>query len=169
MGEIMMYGRHYSSMYEGSMVGAGSHVFAVMGYVISKQVPDREVGSQVDLNPELLAFVIGESPERIKQAIEFLCAPDPKSRTKKEDGRRLIRIGEYSYQVVNGAKYLAIRNDEDRRRQNREAKRRQRSKNHQFSGTAAEREYVKAEAAGDTARAEALAAPANPVMNHPNA
>ena len=124
-----MYGRIFESLYEGSMVGSGSAMFAVWPYVIAKMKPDPEVGAQVDLNPELLAFVLGESSEVIQGVIEKLCSPDPKSRTPDEDGRRLIKIGQFTYQVVNGAKYISLRNEEDRRRANRLYKRNQRAKN----------------------------------------
>lgn len=123
-----MYGKHFAAMYEGSMVGAGAVVFAVMGYVIANAVPDRKVGMQVELNPKLLAFILGEKQDEIEKAIRFLCAPDKESRTKAEEGRRLVRIGQFSYRVVNGAKYRAMRDEEKRREQNREAKRRERSK-----------------------------------------
>ncbi len=115
-------------MYQGSMIGAGAVVFAVMGFVISNQVPDADVGSQVELNPKLLAFILGEPEEKITEAIKFLCAKDDKSRTPDCDGRRLIKLGEYAYQVVNGATYNSMRNEDDRRRQNREAKRRERAR-----------------------------------------
>ncbi len=123
-----MYGRIFESLYEGSMVGSGSAMFAVWPYVIAKMKPDKEMGAQVDLNPELLAFVLGEESEVIQKVIEKLCSPDPKSRTPAEDGRRLIKLGQFTYQVVNGAKYIALRNEEDRRRSNRIAKRNQRAK-----------------------------------------
>lgn len=110
------------------MVGAGSHVFAVMGYIIAKQVPDRVVGSQVKLNPVLLGAILGEDVSRVEEAIAHLCAPDPKSNTPDKEGRRLIKIGQFEYQVVNGAKYRAIRNEEERRAENREAKRRERAR-----------------------------------------
>lgn len=121
-----MFGKHFDSMYEGSMVGAGAVVFAVMGYVIAKQVPDRKVGSQVRLNPIILGTILGEKAEDIVKAIDFLCSPDPHSTTKTEGGRRLIKIGEFDYQVVNGAKYRAIRDEEARREQNRVAQRKHR-------------------------------------------
>lgn len=126
----MFYGKHFSSMYERSMVGSGAIVFAVWGYVISNQEPDRTVGAQVTLNADLLAAILGESKEAVEKAIERLCSPDPRSTTKREEGRRLVKIGEFDYRVVNGAKYLAIRNEETRRAQNREAKRRERAKFH---------------------------------------
>lgn len=109
------------------MVGAGAVVFAVWGYVIAKQEPDKKMGSQVRLNPKLLAAIIGESEQDVEKAIKFLCAEDPQSTTKGQQGRRLVRIGEFDYQVVNGAKYRAIRDQEERREQNRVAQRRHRA------------------------------------------
>ncbi len=123
-----MYGKHFASMYTGSMVGAGAVVFAVMGYVISNGKPDRGVGMQVELNPKLLAFILGESQEDVEGAIEYLCSPDPKSRSEAEEGRRLVRLGEFAYRVVNGPKYRAIRDEERRRETDRESKRRARAK-----------------------------------------
>jgi hypothetical protein len=134
-------------MYEGSMVGAGSVVFAVWGYVIANHVPDRVVGAQVDLNVKLLAFILGESTERVQEAITFLCSPDPESRSKEEGGRRLVKIGEFTYRVVNGAKYRWIVSEERRREQNREAKRRQRLK--RGKPLPGETAYVKAYERGD--------------------
>lgn len=106
-------------MYEGSMVGSGTHVFALMGYIIANQKPDPAVGGQVRLNAKVLATIFGDTEHRIQEAIDFLCAPDPKSTTPDEDGRRLVKIGQFDYRVVNAAKYLAIRNEEERREANR--------------------------------------------------
>lgn len=114
-----MYGKHFDSMYQGSMVGSGAIVFAVMGYVIANYKLDRVVGAQVDLNPQLLAFILGEKQEDVQKAIEMLCSPDPNSRTKDNEGRRLVQLGQFTYKVVNGAKYTAIRNAEERREYNR--------------------------------------------------
>lgn len=115
-------------MYEGSMVGAGAIVFAVWGYAIAHAVPDKKVGTQVRLNAKLIGPILGEQVEAVEKAIEFLCAEDPDSTTKTKDGRRLVKIGTFDYQMVNGAKYRAIRDEEERRQQNREAKRRERLK-----------------------------------------
>jgi hypothetical protein len=123
-----MFGKHFESMYEGSMVGAGAMVFAVMGYIIAKWKPDKEVGGQVRLNPALLGPILGETPEGVQKAIDYLCSPDPKTSTPGEEGRRLVRIGQYDYRVVNAAKYHAMRNEEQRREQNRAAQERFRDK-----------------------------------------
>jgi hypothetical protein len=110
-----MYGKHYASMYEGSMRGAGSAFFAVWGWIISHMVPDREHGTVVELNAEILAFVIGEKLEVVEEVIKKMCSADLKSRSKEEEGRKLVRVGEYGYRVVNGAHYRKIRDDEERR------------------------------------------------------
>ena len=152
-----MFGKSFAAKFVGSMRGAGAHVFAVWDYCISCQTPDRAVGSQVELNPEVLAFLIGEPVEKIQKAIDFLCAPDPKSRTEAEGGRRLIKLGAFDYRVVNGAKYRAIRNEEERREQNREAKRRERlKKGKPLNG---ELEAVAALKAGDERKFDQLSEP----------
>lgn len=118
-----MFGRHFESMYTGSMIGAGSVAFALMGYVISHMRPPA---FDVELNPKLLAFILGDPEDEIEKAIEFLCSPDLKSRSKAEEGRRLVRRNEYLYHVVNGETYNAIRNDADKKAYWRDQKKRQR-------------------------------------------
>ena len=120
-----MYGKLFASAFTGSMYGAGSAVFAVWAYVIA-----NTESSQVELNPRFLAGVIGETEDKIRGAIDFLCAPDPTSRSKVADGRRLIREGEFAYQVPNFAAYRNVRNEDDRREYNRvkKAEQRQRDK-----------------------------------------
>lgn len=123
-----MYGKHFESLYRGSMYGAGAVVFAVWGYVIATMKPDREVGFQVELNSKLLANTLGEPEDTIADAIRFLCSPDPKSRSKLEEGRRLVQLSEYDYRVVNGQHYHAIRDEESRRAFNRNRQARYRSR-----------------------------------------
>lgn len=125
------FGKHHASMYSGSMVGKGAEVFAVMGYVIANMRPDwvGDAGRMVvELNPKLLAFIIGEPEGEISAAIEILCSPDHESRSKEEEGRRLIRLGQFDYYVVNGWKYREKRDAEQRREQNRVAQERFRKK-----------------------------------------
>jgi hypothetical protein len=120
----MIWRMHYRSMYEGSMVGAGAVVFAVMGYIIAHQERDRRTGFWVvRLHPSVLSTVIGEDEEVIEGAILKLCAEDKKSSSPVDGGRRLVQLGEGSveYRVVNGEKYQKIRDYEIRKEQNREA------------------------------------------------
>ncbi len=75
----------------------------------------------VEMNPKLLAFILGETEAEIVSAIELLCSEDVESRTKDSGGRRLVKIGQFDYVVVNGRKYRGGRDPIKRRQQNREA------------------------------------------------
>ncbi|HEX9239228.1 MAG TPA: hypothetical protein VF910_01060 [Candidatus Bathyarchaeia archaeon] len=109
-----MFGKFFASTFTGSMVGAGPEMFAVWGYVVA-----NTVASQVELNPRHLASLIGMTPEAVIKCIERLCGPDPESRSKKANGRRLIREGEFAYFVPNHEAYRAVRDEQDRREYNR--------------------------------------------------
>lgn len=102
-------------------------MFAVWSYVIAKMRPDDKVGAQVDLNATLLACILGEKESVVEEVIQKLCAPDLKSRSKEEEGKRLVQVGTFSYRVVNGAAYMAIRNENERREYNRKKKQEERA------------------------------------------
>ena len=94
------------------MYGKGAIMFATWSYVIAHTKPDN----LVELNPVMLASTFGQcTPEDVEQAIETLCSPDPLSRSKKLEGRRLIKKGEFMYFVVNADKYRTLPNDRERR------------------------------------------------------
>lgn len=99
-----MYGKAFESMYSGSMVGAGLNVFAVWNYVIAM----THFGV-IELNPKLLHAVLGGTEQEIVQAIDFLCRPDPDSRCKLEDGRRMVREAQFQYRVINWLEYQTIK------------------------------------------------------------
>jgi hypothetical protein len=104
-----MFGKAFASMYTGSMVGAGPTVFAVWGYVIANC---RD--SAVELNPKLLATIIGCDAGEIAHAIGALCAPDPDSRGKEHDGRRLVHQDGFLYLVSRYEHYRSLRSEDDR-------------------------------------------------------
>ncbi len=129
-----MYGKHFESMYTGSMYGQTPIIFAVWGYVIANE--NRKTGT-VELNPAVLSAVFGGEPlDKIVGAIEFLCAPDPNSRTKSEGGRRLIRGGQFLYKVVNSTKYGLMRNEDNRLTYQRNWDRENRPSGHKREKTA---------------------------------
>lgn len=105
-----MYGKHFQSMYTGSMHGAGPDVFAVWGYVIS-----HAQHGTVELNPQHLAPILGMSAEAVEATIVKLAEPDNRSRSKAYDGRRLIPAGAFSYIVPTHEFYRSLRTSEDRR------------------------------------------------------
>lgn len=109
-----MYGKLFSSAFTGSMLGAGADVFAVWAYVIAATIDSR-----VELNPRLLAAIIGMTEDRVNTAIEYLCAPDSRSRNKDMEGRRLIREGEFQFFVTGHTIYRKLRNEDERREYNR--------------------------------------------------
>lgn len=91
--------------------------------------PDEVHGATVELDCEVLAFFIGKcTATQVSEVIDSYCEPDPKSRTPDEHGKKLVKLGQFSYRVVNGSKYRAIKDQEERRRQNREAQQRFRAK-----------------------------------------
>lgn len=119
-----MFGKWFASTYTGSMIGAGANVFAVWSWVVANAGPD----GLLEINPALLAAMIGEPVDDIEKAIAYLCAPDAKSRSSAEGGRRIVHVEAFLYSVVNHEKYRAMRDEERRRTQNREAQRRRRQK-----------------------------------------
>ena len=118
-----MYGKIFASTFSGSMVGAGPDVFAVWAFALA-----QVVNSRVELNPRLLAPVLGTTQDRVEAAIEYLGRPDADSRNPAEEGRRLIREGQYQYRVVSHEIYQAIRNEEERRNYNAQKKRESRDR-----------------------------------------
>lgn len=141
------------------MRGSGPEFFSVWGYVISHMVPNRDHGTTVELNPGIIAFLIGMQESAVEKKIHQMCQPDLKSRTKDEDGRKLVKLSEYVYRVVNGDYYRKIRNEQERRDYQRTKQaeyRRKKSKKQPPSGR--EQRYVEAIKNGDQAKADAIAA-----------
>lgn len=113
-----MYGKFFESAFTGSMFGAGVHVFAVWGYIIAHCKQD----SRVEINPDLVAVVLGTDRKQVDDALDYLSSPDPKSRNKEHDGRRIVKESEYTWLVVNHSLYRNIRTSDELRQYNRERK-----------------------------------------------
>ncbi len=151
-----MYGKHFESMYDGSMYGSGVAVFAVWGYVISHTREGR-----IELNSRKLADTLGGEVKEIEDAIAFLEKPDAESRQKEHGGRRLLKEGEYQYAVPSWEHYQRLKNEADRREYNREAKRRERARKRPKS-LPGEEAAVKAMANGDDDAADSITTAALP-------
>lgn len=90
----------------------------------------------VDMTAEAIARRTNVPLEIVKQAIVELCEPDLSSRTRTEEGRRLLPLEEgraWGWQIVNYGQYRDIRDEEARRaywrdykKAEREAKRKRR-------------------------------------------
>lgn len=162
------YGKHFASMYTGSLVGEGPLAFALMGYVIANQKPIEEfMGVEVDkvkedralvveLNPKLLSAIIGHTTEEeVTEEIEKLCGEDKGSRSGSQNGKRLVRVGSFAYWVVNGRSYREARIKEERREQNRRAQARHRERV-KGSSSYSERAHEKTEDPEEARRFEEL-------------
>lgn len=105
-----MYGKFFESTFTGSMYGSGPAVFAIWAYVLANQR-----NGSIELNPRMLASIIGMAEDEARATIAKLCDPDPESRNKEHEGRRLVREGEYLYTVTGYPIYSKILNESDRR------------------------------------------------------
>lgn len=119
----MMYGKYYKSTYTGSMYGAGLAVFAVWPWIVS-----NAVAGIIEINPRQLADTLGGTVEDVKGAIEYLMRPDPESRHKECEGRRLIKEGEYQYRIPSWGDYQRIRDAQELREYNAGKKREERAR-----------------------------------------
>lgn len=116
-------------MYTGSMRGSGAMMFAVWGYVLTHQRGNRErTHFTVELNPEIVAFLLGEAEGEVAEVIQKCCEPDPKSRSEDKEGRKLEKLGSFLYEVVNGAYYDKIQRELDKRESDRQRQAKQRAK-----------------------------------------
>ena len=121
-----MFGKFFAQTFTGSMYGAGAVVFAVWSYAIA----NKDESGELELNPRLLAGMIGCDHKEVETAIEYLASPDPGSRSEKEEGRRIVGIGHrFMWRVVNHEEFLAIARREHLRLYNREKKRAERQRN----------------------------------------
>jgi len=105
-----MYGKFYYQAFKGSMYGAGANVFAVWAYIIALAVKSR-----VDINPLDIANHIGMTQKEVEDAVEYLCAPDPNSRTPSNEGRRMIREGSFQYFIPNHEIFTKTKSPEELR------------------------------------------------------
>jgi hypothetical protein len=103
----------YGSIFDGTLMGKwpAAAVFATI-------LPLADKDGNIDVNPELVAYKTGWPVKELMQGIEQLMQPDPLSRSKDKDGRRLELIDPdrpWGWHVVNHKLYreksrLAMKN-----------------------------------------------------------
>jgi hypothetical protein len=122
-----VYGKIFESLWTGSLVGRSDEQL-VFVFLICHADPD----GNVEVHPSVIGSLTGLGQDRARKAIAALERPDPESRTPAEDGRRLAPLDGrgWGWSVVNYGKYRAMRDEEERRRQTREATARWRTKHH---------------------------------------
>ena len=121
-----MYAKLFASLYQGTLRGRADEIL-----VFTNLLAHCDRFGVVDKHPRAIADECGISVERVEIALLNLEAPDAESRSPELNGCRIARIDEHrhwGWQIVNHAKYRAIRNEDERREQNRLAQDRFRNK-----------------------------------------
>ena len=113
----MMYAKLFTSIYQGTLRG-NSHGLLVFTNLLAH----ADQHGFVDGHPRAIAEEVGIDVANVRAALLYLEAPDSESRSPENEGRRIVRLDEHrdwGWNIVNYGKYRAIRNEDDRREQNR--------------------------------------------------
>lgn len=126
-----MYCKLFASLYQGTLRGHADEIL-----VFTNLLAHAAKDGTVDKHFRAIADETGLKLNEVKAAIETLEAPDPESRSHACKGARIIRMDKHrvwGWRIVNHAKYRALRTEEDRAEQNRQAQQRFRDKRKQTS------------------------------------
>jgi hypothetical protein len=108
-----MYGKLFASIFDGSLYGHFPGTVVMMALIA---LADER--GEVDMTPEKLAAATAFPLDIVRAGIEYLSQPDPRSRSREMEGRRIVLIDperSWGWRLVNHAKYRAIRSEENRR------------------------------------------------------
>lgn len=121
-----MYVKLFASLYQGTLRGHPDEIL-----VFTNLLAHADQQGIVDKHWRAIADETGLPRERVEAAIKNLEMPDTESRSPENEGRRIIPLDghrQWGWSIVNYGKYRAIRNEDDRREQNRKAQEKWRSK-----------------------------------------
>lgn len=121
-----MYAKLFKSLWDGTMADDW-HLWSLWAFMLAH----KDSAGVVDMTHEAIARRSGIPLDIVKAGIAKLEAPDPRSRSKELDGRRIIRLDEHrdwGWEIVNAATYSEMRDPETRRQQNRDASSRRRAR-----------------------------------------
>ncbi len=113
-----MYGKVFTSIFDGSLYGNFEATVVMMAMV---SLADRD--GVVDMTAQSMAARTGYPLTVIETGLKTLAQPDPKSRSKDEEGRRIVLLDperDWGWRLVNYAKYRSIRSNDDRREYQRQ-------------------------------------------------
>lgn len=121
-----MYAKLFASLYQGTLRGCADEIL-----VFTNLLAHADKHGIVDKHYRAISEETGLPEDRVRTAIANLEAPDPESRSPEMEGRRITPMDEHrawGWQIVNHGKYRAIKNEDDRREQNRLAQQKWREK-----------------------------------------
>lgn len=110
-----MYGKVFTSMYDGTLATKGPWQALV---TFQQMIVLADKDGVVDMTADAISRRTSIPLEIITTGIAELSLPDPESRSAAEDGRRIVLLEghrTWGWQIVNYAKYAALRSAEERR------------------------------------------------------
>ena len=122
-----MYGKIFGSLFDGSMRGQTNLILVFCNMLCRCSLDGTD-----DRHPRVIADEIGLPLETVREVLLTLGSPDPESRTPDKDGRRIELLDSHrnwGWKIINHAKYQSMRNEIDRREQNKRASAKHRHKN----------------------------------------
>lgn len=117
-----MYCKLFASLYQGTLRGKSHEIL-----VFTNLLANCDAHGIVDKHWKAIAEEVGLTVDEVKASITALESPDPESRSPENMGIRLQRLDghrSWGWKITNYEKYRSIRNEEDRREQNRLAQQR---------------------------------------------
>ena len=116
-----MFVKLFSSLLDSTMWTQPPHVLRL--WITVLLLADKD--GYFDMPVPALARRAGVTYQECQEALAILEGPDPESRSKDEEGRRIIREADDgpTWKIVNYIRYRQLRHAEDRRAYNRERQR----------------------------------------------
>ena len=150
-----MYCKLFTSLYQGTLRGKSDELL-----VFTNMLAHADQHGIVDMHWQAIADETGLPRDRVEAAIKTLESPDSESRSPEMDGCRIVLLDEHrawGWKVVNYLKYRAIRNEDDRKEQNRLAQEKFRNKSKQSKPPSSHTE-AKADTEAEALKSKAIVA-----------
>lgn len=140
-----MYCKLFTSLYQGTLRGKSDEIL-----VFTNLLAHADRFGVSDIHPKSIAEEVGLPLKRVQTALSYLEDIDPESRSPENEGRRIVRMDEHrawGWTITNYIKYREIKNEDDRREQNRLAQQKWRDKKKGKSATVSESNHNNPESA----------------------
>lgn len=134
-----MYGKIFEQMYHGSMSVAGWEAIVTMQQLIV--LANRH--GEVDMTPNAISNLTTIPLDIISKGLAILAEPDKDSRSKAEEGRRIVLIDPdrpWGWRLVNYQHYAGIANKQDKREKDAERVAEKRKENNDSQNVANSRD-----------------------------
>lgn len=147
-----MYGKLFSSMYDGTLYGHWQAIVAFQQMIVL-----CDADGLIDMTPQAIAARTSIPLEIIQEGIKILEQPDPYTRTPGEDGRRIVCLDTHrpwGWRIINYHVYRDLVALADKRKADRERIAAKRERSRDVSHGVAERR-IESRNVANVAHAEA--------------